>query len=127
MACSKGSKCKLTEASIYNREVILKQLKRGTRGTSGGYDAPVYEETRVIWCKIKSVRGFERLFTERLNEVVDKRFECQYDNVADLVAATDRNEWKVSFEGIDYNISHVIDVDDMHQTVEIYAQLGVAG
>lgn len=127
MACSTGKKkCGMTPANMYDREVTLSNLSLGSRDAMGGFDGANNPSVRTIWCKIKPIRGVERLSDERITEFVDTVFKCDYINVTDLVAATDRTEWKLTYNGVDFNIQNVIDVDEAHQEVEIYARRGAA-
>lgn len=125
MSCY-GGRCKKSRASSYDNEVALKKLDRGTRDAVGGYSGAQATLVRNIWCKIRPVRGFERLTDERITETVDTVFTTDYLNVTDLLAAADRTEWRLTYDGVDFNITHIIDVNEAHKAVEIYAVRGEA-
>jgi len=118
--------CKKSNASKFNRVVTLKQFTEGARDAVGGLSASSYTDVRDIWCRIKPVRGVEKLADSAIKEFVDTVFECDYLNVADLLAATDRSEWKLTYDSVDFNIRYMVDVNEAHKTVEIYARRGGA-
>lgn len=118
--------CKRSKASKFNREVTLSQLVEGARDATGGLDDSTYSAVRTIWCGIRPIRGVERLADKKITELVSNIFTTDYINVVDLLEATDRTEWKLTYNGVDFNITHMVDVNEAHDVVEIYAVRGGA-
>lgn len=119
-------KCDHSLASKANRIATLKRLAEGSRDAHGGFSAASYTTVRNLWCIVKPVRGGERLSDAKLTEVVDTLFITDYVNVKDLLESADRNEYKLTYNNVDYDITHIIDIEEAHKDVEIYAKRGEA-
>ena len=123
MAC--GKKCKKSSASKRNRLVGLYSKADGARNAIG--DLPKeYTKVRDIWCNIKPISGVERLADDKITEFVSTIFVADYLDVTDLIAAIDRSVWKLIYESVEFNITHVIDIEEQHKDVKIYATRGEA-
>lgn len=123
MAC--GCKKKWANSSKRNRAITLRTVSFGAKDSYGA-PARTYVDS-TIWVQVKPLRGVEQFADQQIREIVDVRFVADYLDVKSLLSSSNRTECKVLFNSVEYNITNMIDIDDAHRDVEIYAKRGIEG
>jgi len=113
---------KISKASSRNRLVTLKKIVRSADSMGG--ETITYTKIRDLWANFKDKSAKESYNFHKINEEVDSYIICDYNDVSDLVLASDRSEWIIEYNSVSYNILYIINVEEQDMDVNIYLKRG---
>jgi SPP1 family predicted phage head-tail adaptor len=110
-------KCCDITPGLLDRQIDIYGPVRTPNG-SGGYNVTM-ALIKVIWAKIVPVSGTERILASNIAAVGMMRFYTMF--------TTSINEsMTIRYNGREYNIRSIIDLEERHEFLEILAEKGVA-
>lgn len=113
----------MKSGDLKERIIISKYL--GEIQNENGFDVPTWDDTYYpCWCKFIQVSGKEFISAKANNSENIVTFTVRYCNKTKvLLEVGETQKYKVIYKGNDYNIEFCSDYKDMHQWIDIKAEV----